>query len=348
MQLQSFKNTTRGLWVGRGLVAIGFVIMCVLVYFQARHGWSMGTWIGDQIGFAVLHGVVDVATALLVSAGAICFAWHMRKMGWAACLFAVLLTCVSILWVSGFMSGRMTALAGQKAALDILEKHGKWAGGTTYKQADRNERRSLRLEMRENARQMVKVASVVPDPHALWLSNITGWGVEFCQRVLIAVSSSMAQAMKYICLLVGFFLLSNRDERNASGSRGNSDGNGGKVVTLHKPEPSTAALTAAPNSTAALAAASTRRSDRPVAPIMPVQLPWPKADVDAYLAEVAGRPKRQTWREMAHMMGWDHTTLFKRWQRSTGVNKGQRRPVLGGHRVQHRHGRDGGGLHAPI
>jgi uncharacterized membrane protein YecN with MAPEG domain len=253
MQLRSFKNTTRGLWVGRGLVGIGIVAMCVCVYFNARHGWNLGTILPDQVALATMHGLVDIATALLVSGGAILFAWYMRKMGFAACFFALLLTCFSILSVSGFMSGRMAALQAQKTTLEILDKQGRWTGGSTYKEAGRSERRSLRAEMRDNVKEMVRVASLIPDSHAMAIASMTGQSVEFVQRALILVSSGMAQALKYICLLVGFFLLSNRDERgagvnhqtqagSASGSGGPPGGEPRKPTLVHTEPPKPAAI----------------------------------------------------------------------------------------------------------
>lgn len=250
MNLREFKNTTRGLWVGRGLVAVGLVAMCVCVYFNARHGWNLGTIWPDKVALSTMHGLIDIATALLVSAGAILFAWYMRKMGFAACAFALLLTLFSILSVSGFMSGRIAALESQKAALAVMEKHSKWVGGTTYRNAGKTERRSLRGEMRDNLKEMVRVASLIPDSHAMAIANMLGWTIETVQRALILISSGMAQALKYVCLLVGFFLLSNRDERGVepaaepkktqSGS-GGSDGSGGgeprnKIKQVH-PEP---------------------------------------------------------------------------------------------------------------
>ena len=90
MQLRTFKNTTPGKWVSRGLIAVGIIAMCVCVYFQARHGWNLGVILADKIALATLHGLVDIATALLVSAGAIFFAWYFYKMGFAACFFALI------------------------------------------------------------------------------------------------------------------------------------------------------------------------------------------------------------------------------------------------------------------
>ena len=261
MGLRAFKSTTRGLWVGRGLVAVGLVAMLVCVYFNARHGWNLGATIADKVALATMHGLVDIATALLVSAGAILFAWYLLKMGFAACAFALLLTLFSILSVSGFMSGRIAALESQKAALAVLEKQGKWAGGTTYRQAGNTERRSLRTEMRENTKEMVRVASLIPDSHALAIASILGWHVEVVQRWLILISSGMAQALKYVCLLVGFFLLSNRDERgaepaqtepanqkNSGGSGGSGGGEPGKLkVVRPEPKPEPAKVRAEPS-----------------------------------------------------------------------------------------------------
>lgn len=227
MNLRAFKNTTRGLWVGRGLVAVGLVAMSVCVYFNARHGWNLGTIWPDKVALSTMHGLIDIATALLVSAGAILFAWYMRKMGFAACAFALLLTCFSVLSVSGFMSGRIAALESQKATLTVLEKHAKWAGGTTYREAGRVERRSLRTEMRDNLKEMVRVASLIPDSHAMAIASMLGWTVEAVQRTLVLISSGMAQALKYVCLLVGFFLLSNRDERGAQAEPANQQNSGG-------------------------------------------------------------------------------------------------------------------------
>ena len=230
MDFRTFKNSTRGLWVGRGLVFIGSVITLCLVYFNGKHGWSLGRTWDEQVGLAILHGAVDPVTALLVSAAAIAMAWRYRWTGVVICAVAVVFTSYSVLITAGFMSNRLVGVFSQKAALAELEKQGKWWNSATYRHdLTRGEQIANRAEIRATFKERIKVASQVPDPQAMMIAGVFGLQVENVQRALNLISSGMGQTMKYMALLVGFFLLSNRDERGAepASNQQNSGGSGG-------------------------------------------------------------------------------------------------------------------------
>ena len=235
MNLLAFKNSKRGLWVGRGLVVLGSVITLCLVYFNGKHGWSLGRTWDEQIALAVMHGAVDPVTALLVSAAAIAIAWHFRWTGFGICAIALLFTGYSMLTTAGFMSNRLASVYGQKAALAELDKQGKWWNSTTYsRDLTRGERLANRAEVRATFKEKVKVASQVHDTQAITVAEWFGISVEMAQRSLNMISSGIGQTMKYMALLVGFFLLSNRDERTSEAepssnhkNSGGSDGSGG-------------------------------------------------------------------------------------------------------------------------
>lgn len=352
MQLRTFKNTERGKWVGRGLVTVGLIAMSVCIYFQGRHGWNLGTILPDKIALATMHGLVDVATALLVSGGAILFAWYMRKMGFAACVFALLLTCFSVLSVSGFMSGRIAALEGQKAALSVLDKYGKWAGGTTYQQAGRSERTHLRMEMRANLKEMVRVASIIPDSHAMAIANMTGLHIETVQRVLILISSGMAQAIKYICLLVGFFLLSNRDERNAS--LVSSSPKGGSSSGGETRKPSEESKDKHPETVVQFPARANAQADPPKvssdAPRVPALAPSVSANHRLHGASVSTalrlQPEWPNQQAIADALGVSKGKVSKDLKRLKGQRKVETKRNGKSNAVIAR--RNGGGLHAVI
>ena len=254
MNLLAFKNSKRGLWVGRGLVVLGTVITLCLVYFNGKHGWSLGRTWDEQIALAVMHGAVDPVTALLVSAAAIAIAWHFRWTGFGICAIALLFTGYSMLTTAGFMSNRLASVYGQKAALAELDKQGKWWNSTTYsRDLTRGERLANRAEVRATFKEKVKVASQVHDTQAITVAEWFGISVEMAQRSLNMISSGIGQTMKYMALLVGFFLLSNRDERttqdepanhkNSGGSDGSGGSGGGEprkkpdLKPVPKPEP---------------------------------------------------------------------------------------------------------------
>ena len=173
MDFRAFKNSTRGLWVGRGLVLIGSIITLCLVYFNGKHGWSLGRTWDESIGLAILHGAVDPVTALLVSAAAIAIAWHYRWTGFAICVVALVFTSYSILTTAGFMSNRLVGVFSQKAALAELDKQGKWWNSATYRR-DLNHREQLanRNEVRATFKEKVKVASQVSDPQAMAIADM--------------------------------------------------------------------------------------------------------------------------------------------------------------------------------
>jgi len=244
MHLQTFKNTRRGLWVGWGLVVIGVVLTFCLMYFNGKHGWSLGREWDEKIPQAILHAAVDPVTALLVSAGAIAMAWYYRWTGVAICIFALILTSYSMLTTAGFMSNRLVGVFSQKAQLAELKSQSReWQGALHRRDLTRHERMTNRAEVRANYKEAVKVAGEVHDPQAMWLAGMLGLAVETVQRILNLIASGIGQIMKYVTLLVGFFLLSNRDkmvaEANQNNSGGSTGGSGFKPQLVPSAKPGT-------------------------------------------------------------------------------------------------------------
>ena len=333
MDFRTFKNSTRGLWVGRGLVFIGGVITLCLVYFNGKHGWSLGRTWDEQAGLAILHGAVDPVTALLVSAAAIAMAWRYRWTGVVICAVAVVFTSYSVLTTAGFMSNRLIGVFSQKAALAELEKQGKWWNSATYRHdLTRGEQIANRAEIRATFKERVKVASQVPDPQAMMIAGVFGLQVETVQRVLNLISSGMGQTMKYMALLVGFFLLSNRDERaaEAASNQQNSGGPGGsnrsEPAKLKVVQPAPVPLRAAEP-----AKASNARVSLPGVPNQAAQLSAFDRALEVYLAH----PNLST-RALAAISGTSQST-------SVRVTKRQRGKI---NSIVRKYG-NGGGFHSP-
>lgn len=334
-------------FIGGALIFTGVLALIVSIYVSGKVGWSLADDTLDRAATALILGLADFAAALLILAGSILWVWERRWQSMAALGVSVLFLAMGYLSAFGFFSSRIAVHLAQKAAIKVDQDYLAWAKGQTVnREIPRSERLSMRAEVKAANKELRATASVVSDKYAAAIATFFGWTLEATQTRLTAAIAATAYVVKFSGLWFGpIFLLRRRRqgvERSARGNTGNDGDGDGKVVPLHKPEPSTAAMNADPlpaasNSTAnaaAPAAAATQRSERAVEPLTQVQQRWTEKEVDAYLTEVADSPKL-SWRAMGQMMGWDHTTLFKRWQRSTGVNEGQRRPVLG-HRQQHR------------
>ena len=347
MSFQSFKNSSRGLWVGYGLVVIGFILTGCLMYFNGKHGWSLGREWDERTALAVLHAAVDPVTALLVSAAAIFIAWRHPWIGVNICLFALLLTSYSMLTTAGFMSNRLVGAFSQKAQMAELEKQGKWWGSASYKrELTRGERLANRAEMRATFKEAMKVTTEVHDPQALSLAGMTGLAVDTVQRWLNLISSGIGQIMKYACLLVGFSLLSNRDRgtqtQSNSGTQANSAGNSGgsggsdpksrlKVVTNSPKSPPAeyASPEAASGNSSAGGALKANgatvielKASSPAALGLSSQMSSARSDaprrgqytaeqLHAYLSDVIARDIKVTTRVMAKETGWSQSKVAK-------------------------------------
>lgn len=326
------------------LVGTGILGLCASIYISARFGWSLADAQIDRAATATILGIADFASAMLIIAGARMRVWGWYGRSYAAIGVAGAFLAMGFLSAYGFFSNRISVHAAKTASVAVDREQLKWLQRQTVNtELPRAERRAMLAEVKAANAQLKSTIGIVSDQQAAAIGAWLGWSVEQTQTRLTAATAATAYAIKFSCLWFGVMLWPRR--RVDRGSVGNSSGGDGKVVPLHKTEPSTAAKHAEP--LPAASAATTQRSGLPVAASAPVQQRWAADDVDAYLTEVANSPNRPSWRAMGAAVGWEHTALWKRWQRSTGVNKGHRRPVLGGHRIQHRYGRDGG-LHAPI
>jgi hypothetical protein len=263
---------------------------------------------------------------------------------------------------------RESAERAYKSARADLMAQIEWLQKTAVKEEGR-ERRKLLSDVDAKRKELSALKPPVPthetilaDPQASTLAELTGTSARqwlLALPIPLAVLLFFAESFSFVvvghmlaaivALFAGYF---------ATGARtvpGSSEGSGGNkkqgsVVPFQKPEATTPAVNAEPlnepqpTTPAAIAAPLPdakpttplkQRSEPPVEQLARTQQRWTAEDVDALLDRVANDPKRPSWRALGLMTGWDHAQVFKRWQRSTGVNAAAHR-ALGQRRVQHR------------
>lgn len=247
-----------------GLVIVGAAALGVLLYFNGRFGWSLGTTDADRVAYATLHILADLASAGLVAWSAAIAArgaWRWRVRAWVAFLCALGFTSVSILTVYGFMSTRIAAVQGHTAVLETQKGVAEWLktqtvnpevanayaaaasecasgrgprclGAEARAQALAGQQANMGKELRQQFKQIEATASIVPDSHASAIASITGMSLGAAQKLLMIVMSAFGQSVKFACLFFGIKGLSQtiwRRRRTVSASPKGSSGEGGET-----------------------------------------------------------------------------------------------------------------------
>ena len=334
------------------LIAVGAAALGVLLYFNGRFGWSLGTTWGDSVGYTVLHVLADLASAGLVAWSASIAAkrkWRWRMRAWAAFLCALAFTSVSILTVYGFMSTRMAAVAGHTAVLETQKDHAKWLAGQTVKadvanayaaaarecatgrgplcaaaearaKALAGQQSSMRIELRQQFKTIEATASIVPDSHALAIAGATGLSLATVQKLLMLIMSAFGQSVKFACLFFGIKgWVAHRMSTVSRTVPSTSEGGGGTSVKGSQPlEPSKRndeTVAAKPGNVTPL-----RKAERPVVELSPE---LPRLSLPEYLKQHAGVTyASQT--ALAKATGFSPATVSRELKRLEGRRKVKR------------------------
>ena len=178
--------------------------MLVSMWMNARFGWGLAPDWADRITLAVLHVLVDPAAAGLIVTGSLMIRWGWRWQGALFLAIALVLMAYSMLSVYGFMSSRIAMTQSHHAIVEMQRGQLDWAFKSSInREVPKQERQLLRTEARVLSKAVQASLSIIPDAQASSIAGATGIPVAKVQYILVMVSSGIAQAIKFLCLLGG-------------------------------------------------------------------------------------------------------------------------------------------------
>jgi hypothetical protein len=218
------------------LIAIGCVALGVSMWMNARFGWGLSGDFTDRTTLAILHVIVDPAAAGLVFAGTMMRRWGWKKEGRWFQIIALLLILYSMLSVYGFMSARIAVTQSNDAVVAMQKGQLDWLNKTMVnKELPKMERRLLRSDAKELAKDIRSSLSIIPDAQAASIANMLGWEVMTVQRILIMISSGIAQTLKFVCILAGVMIWPRHQASpKASQASPQASGGGGGGIEVPK------------------------------------------------------------------------------------------------------------------
>jgi hypothetical protein len=304
------------------LIFIGLAALGVSVFMNMRFGLGLSQDPTDRTTMAILHVLVDPAAAGLVVAGALMRRWGWKWEGFCFQAIALLLILYSMLSVYGFMSARIAQTQSHDAIVAMQKGQLDWTRNSSVnRELPKVERRLLRQEAKELTKEIRNSLSIIPDAQAASIATAIGVSVEKVQRALVMISSGIAQAMKFVCLLAGVMIWPRSTTRNNKTTTGGNNGDNeyNKPTLVH--DNTKQVVTTAPPATEKPAVARTSTTPTPLSlgvvttPTvlsLGVQQKWGLSDLEDYLRNSASGLSQ---RQIAKLSGWTQQ----------GVSKAQRR-----------------------
>lgn len=197
---------------------IAFAAMIVSMWMNARFGYGLAPDWADRITLAVLHVLVDPAAAGLIVTGGLMIRWSWRWQGTVFLAIALVLIVYSMLGVYGFMSGRIAMMQSHHAIVEMQKGQWDWTFKSSInREIPKQERKLLRAEAKELSKAVQATLSIIPDSQAASIAAATGLSLAKVQYTLVMISSGIAQAIKFLCLLGGVMVWPR--PRNADASK---------------------------------------------------------------------------------------------------------------------------------
>jgi hypothetical protein len=221
------------------LFVIGIAALGISMWMNFRFGWGLSGDLADRTTLAVLHVLVDPAAAGLVVAGTLMRRWGWRMEGLGFQIIAILLILYSMLSVYGFMSARIAMTTSHDAVIAMQKGQLDWTRNSSVnRELPKVERRLLRQEAKELTKEIGRSLAIIPDAQAASIATAIGVSVDKVQRALVMISSGIAQAMKFVCLLAGVMIwprAKQADSTTDASSGGGGDKSDKRKLELVKP-----------------------------------------------------------------------------------------------------------------
>jgi hypothetical protein len=198
-------------------VTIGVCGLALSMWMNWRFGWSQANVSADRAAIAAQHMLSDPAAAVLTAIGGRFIAKERWGPGAGAIVFALGFIAWSMVGVNGFMSTRIAISDGHKAAVKVQEDYLKWTQGQTVNfDRPKSERQAMVAEVRDATKKLAEAAADIPDAQAASLGEMFGIPPERVQRILVTISSGMAQSIKFACMFFGMFAWPNKQSSASS------------------------------------------------------------------------------------------------------------------------------------
>ena len=328
------------------LQAIAFAAMLVSMWMNARFGWGLAPdWV-DRITLAVLHVLVDPAAAGLIVTGGLMIRWGWWWQGALFLAIALLLMGYSVLSVYGFMSNRIAMTQSHHAIVEMQRGQWDWASKSSInREVPKQERQLLRTEARELSKAVQASLSIIPDAQATSIASATGLPIAKVQYTLVMISSGIAQAIKFLCLLGGVMIWPQPRHDAASRHHDASGAIDAVCVNMHVMQKAFASLSASKEASASPSASTahapdaglmqpttTDRSKRTMqlAASETTSKKMSPPEFQEYLHQHAsGLPLRLSQRQMALETGWHQSSVSRKLRAGSPapINGGQQKPT---------------------
>lgn len=334
------------------LVCVGLVALGASMFMNFRFGYGLSKDFTDRTTLAILHVLTDPAAAGLVVAGTMMRRWGWKREGTAFQVIAGLLILYSMLSVYGFMSARIATTQSHSAVVAMEAGRLDWTQKSSVnRELPKSERRLLRSDAKELAKELRSSLAIIPDAQAASIAAALSIPVEKVQRGLVMISSGIAQALKFVCLLCAVMIWPRRDGLQDQSKRDASatGGGGGKRLRVVSDADDAADATKKIPAKSAMQTAShhdaTTQRSAPTALWSGAPKMSPDELYDYLHQHASGQHPPMTQRQLAAVTGWSQPSVCRklRRQQERADRKAARRQAnrnLG-------HAGYGGSVHAP-
>jgi hypothetical protein len=193
-----------------------------------RFGWSLQESNADRTASMVIHVLVELGAAALISASSFLLCGHgvaTKFVGIIAGVCSMTLICWSMVSVYSFMSVRIARVEAHDKRVAEQKESLVWQRGMSVKRdVPRSERLNLRRERREAEERLEKTLAIIPDAPAQSIADLLSTTVLRVQRALVMIASLVGQIIMQSCLFVGFFVWPRKLPRQASSPPTGGDG----------------------------------------------------------------------------------------------------------------------------